>query len=92
MKSIDPAYITGGKQRTRPWHFWTRLEFCILESPFLRVYTTAALNNFHLLHFSSLNVNILVRDLLWPLSILVESEKILNTSKTQAHVQKVHQE
>lgn len=52
----------------------------------------SSINNFHLLYFSSLNVNILVHDLTWPLSILMESEKMMNTSKTQAHVQKVHQE
>ena len=63
-----------------------------LESPFLRVHAIAILNNFHLLHFSSLKVDILFHDVLWPLIILMESEKTLNISKTESHMQKAHLE
>lgn len=64
-----------------PWHFCIRLELHTLEGRCLRGYTTAV-SNFHLLHFSPLKVDILVQDFLWPLIILVDSEKTLNGGKT----------
>ena len=83
--STGSTYIRSWKCRA-PWHFSPRLALHILEGTPLRVCTTVV-SNFCLLHFSSLKVDVLVTDTLWPLNLLVESEKALRSGKTDSYAE-----